>query len=136
MSPYTAFLRVYLSIPLGVVLLSFETGGLEPSGLHDKLSEPYEELMESGEGNYFDRVYIDAGHMGYDEEDREIPLPENRRLICRFFRGQFLFVAKQSSWNLTSATYDGRNAKMSLANISAAIEQAQGPLTVPIREKP
>ena len=62
----------------------------------------------------------DAGHIGYDEEDREIPLPEIGDSFAVSSGG------KQSSWNPTSATYDGRRVKMSLANIRAAIEQAHG----------
>ena len=62
----------------------------------------------------------DAGHIGYDEEDREI---RSLKIADSFAVSS---GGKQSSWNLTSATYDGRRVKMSLANIRAAIEQAHG----------
>lgn len=69
-----------------------------------------------------ERYVWDAGHFGYDEDEGEIPLPDEARLVVRWFNGKVLFVSKGSMWNGTPATYDGRHDSMSAAEIRAIIE--------------
>jgi serine/threonine-protein kinase len=100
-----------------------ETRPLEASGVYGGDETTYEEVLEVAPGKYVSRGHLDEGHMGYDEEGREIPLPEGNRLVCRYMTGRFLIVAKASLWNLVSATYDGRHDSMSAAEIRRQIER-------------
>lgn len=115
--------------------LLLELGQLAPSGVYETsddddgderlrvLRRDHEELLEA-DGEYFDRSLWDQGFMGYDERGREIPFPENRRVVSRWLRGKILFVTKGSLWNGSPHTYDGRHNRMSPDEIRAMIERS------------
>lgn len=98
-----------------------ELGELKPWGVYPP-PEPSEgsqirwreELLEVSPGKYVSR------YTGADGGE----LPEDARPVNRYMAGKLLFVAKGSIWNRSSATYDGRHAKMSAAQIRAIIEAA------------
>ena len=81
-------------------------------------------MLELAPSEYVERYVWDQGHLGYDESSREIPLPDDARLMTRWFDGKILFVTKGSMWNGTPATYDGRHDTMSAEQIRAMIERA------------
>lgn len=80
-----------------------------------------EELFELADGERFSRDVWDRGFLGYDDEDREIPIPEDAKLVVRWLGGNFLLVTKGSMWNGDAGTYDGRHDSMSVADIRALI---------------
>ena len=117
--------------------LLLELADLAPSGVYAYDDEEAqdrgrrrrrEELVELSQGNYVERSVWDQGHLGYDRDGSEIPLPAEARLIFRWFNGKMLFVTKGSMWNGTPATYDGRHDNMSAEDIRSAIEQALSPV--------
>jgi hypothetical protein len=83
---------------------------------------PLEEVAELTPCNYVERGVLDQGFLGYDENGREIPIPEGRRVVMRWLNGKILLVAKRSLWNGTKETYDGRHNKMSAEQIRKLIE--------------
>lgn len=91
--------------------------------IYDRVSR-YEEVLEIAPREYLDRRIWDDGHLGYDENGDEIPLPSDARLVIRCLRGKILFVCKTSMWNGTSSTYDGRHNQMTAADIRQVIERS------------
>jgi len=89
-----------------------------------RLERGSEELLELAPGEYEDRGLWDRGFLDYDEDGREIPMPEEARIVVRFFRGSILFVAKGSLWNGSSRTYGGEHSRLTPDLIRAAIENA------------
>lgn len=85
-----------------------------------KLGGLREEFLDLGD-DVVDRSAWDEGHLGYDEQGREIPLPEGAMLVTRWLGGKILFVTKGSRWNGTPQTYDGRHNEMSADEIRAMI---------------
>lgn len=83
-----------------------------------------EELLEVAPGEYEDRGLWDRGFLGYDEGGREIPMPDEARIVVRWLRGKILFVAKGSLWNGSPRTYGGEHDKFSAYQIRQAIERA------------
>jgi serine/threonine-protein kinase len=83
-----------------------------------------EEVVELRPGEYVERSVWDQGFVEYDRQGREIPLPDEARLLVRWFDGKILFVTKGSMWNGTSGTYDGRHDKMTTDDIRAMIERS------------
>jgi len=81
-----------------------------------------EEVVELSPGDYVQRRVWDEGHLGYDEQGYEVPLPRSSRLVVRWMRGKMLFVCKRSLWNLASETYDGRHNRMTAQQIRHVIE--------------
>lgn len=93
-----------------------------PSGVYegnsfeddDELRFLGEELLEIEPGNYTERSYWDANHLGYDENGREIPLPHNARVVIRANNGgDYVIFPKFSAYNHNPGTYDARHNKMS-----------------------
>jgi serine/threonine-protein kinase len=85
-----------------------EAADLEPSGVYQLEADTlYEELTDLGGESYVDRSYWDQNE--YDEH----PLPEESRVVMRFFRGAFVIFQKTSLYNQLSETYDARHNKMS-----------------------
>jgi serine/threonine-protein kinase len=105
-------------------LLELDT--LQPSGVYEPIEEGplsrREELVEVGPREYLERSVWDQGFLDYDQSGYEIPLPEDARLLVRWFNGKILFVSKGSLWNGTSGTYDGRHDRMGTAGIQSVIE--------------
>lgn len=101
-----------------------ETQTLEPCGVYEESDGAYEEVTEVSPGEYIDRHHSDTGILGYDENGKELPLPPTARIISRRLQGKFLIVAKESIWNLVSATYDGRHNHMSAQQIRDQIQRA------------
>jgi hypothetical protein len=121
--PRTLTLEYFADAPLESFLF-LELDALRPSGVYENTPTASEELVEYPEGEYLDRVVWDQGYLAHDENDREIPLPPNSRLVTRWFGGAILIVAKGSLWNGTPATYDGRHNTMTPARIRAVIERS------------
>ncbi|RUX96921.1 hypothetical protein EOA25_28635 [Mesorhizobium sp. M2A.F.Ca.ET.040.01.1.1] len=84
---------------------------LKPSGIYENVQSESEQLMEVDE-EYHDYGIWDRGFMGYDHEDREIPIPDEASVVVRLLRGKILIVAKASHWNHETGTYDGRHEHM------------------------
>ena len=120
----------------GESFLLLELDILRPSGVYparvdDDHDDPvtarlrqFEEVLELAPGDYVDRGVWDDGHLGYDENDDEIPLPDSARLIIRWLRGKILFVCKGSLWNGTPSTYDGRHNRMTVQEVREVIERS------------
>lgn len=89
-----------------------------------RLERGSEELLELSPGEYEDRSLWDRGFLDYDEDGREVPMPDEARIVVRFFRGSILFVAKGSLWNGSPRTYDGEHDRLSSDMIRATIEGA------------
>ena len=93
----------------------------------DPVTSVYRDSQEYGElpgGEVFPRSAWDAGYLDHDEEGREIPLPEDARLVSRWLNGKILVVAKGSIWNGDPGTYDGRHNDLTAAQIRERIEAA------------
>jgi hypothetical protein len=104
--------------------LLIELQTLIPTGIYDKISDDYEELLDvPGEG-YMRRDVWDRGYLGLDEHEHEIAIPEDARLISRRLGGKMLLVANGSLWNSAPETYDGRHNRMTAAQIRKVIERA------------
>jgi hypothetical protein len=82
-----------------------------------------EEVVDLSAAEYVDRGVWDSGHLGYDENDYEVPLPDAARLVVRWLSGKMLFVCKRSLWNLDNGTYDGRHTDMMAREIRDMIER-------------
>ena len=100
------------------------TQSLLPSGVYGDSDATDEEVCEPSPGEYIDRSHYDTGILGYDEDRREIPLPEASRIVSRHMQGKFLIVAKRSIWNCDSSTYDGRHSQMTSQQIREQIQNA------------
>ncbi|MDQ8919319.1 hypothetical protein RFH39_14810 [Acinetobacter baumannii] len=74
-------------------------------GDYDSIA-PYEELVEIEPTNYIERH-----HWDYNEYNGE-ELPDEARLVCRYFEGSFVIYSTRSIYNLVSDTYDGRHNQM------------------------
>lgn len=96
---------------------------LKPSGIYENVQSESEQLMEVDE-EYHDYGIWDRGFMGYDHEDREIPIPEEASVVVRLLRGKILIVAKASLWNHETGTYDGRHEHMMAEDIRGIIERS------------
>jgi len=83
-----------------------------------------EELTEITRTHYVDRTWWDAGYYGHDETGNELPLPEESRVITRWFSGSLVIFAKASTYNAVSGTYDGRHSKMSTEEFREYIRNA------------
>lgn len=94
-----------------------ETGGLAPTGVHPNLRRDrlYEELTEVGGEFYASRSCWD------DNEYDGKPLPDNSRVLMRYFRGAFVIFQKTSIYNRIPATYDARHNKMGADEFRAYI---------------
>lgn len=101
-----------------------EADHLSPSGVYEEIARQSEELLEISPGEYQPRAIWDRGFLGYDRSDREIPIPNEARLVSQYLSGKFLIVAKASRWNRTNSTYDGRHNRMTAQEIRAAIERS------------
>lgn len=88
------------------------------------LERGQEEVVEISPGHYVDRSVWDHGSLGYDEDGREVPIPQGARLVVRFLRGKVLFAAKASLWNRDPTTYDGRHSNMTPDEVREAIERS------------
>jgi len=98
------------------------TSSFEPSGVYEnknveiqdsELRYYGEEVLEVEPGEYYDRGYWDANHLGYDENGSMISLPRDARVITRKFNGgNYVIFPKYSLYNSTSSTYDARHNKM------------------------
>lgn len=120
----------------GNSFLLLELDELEPTGTYEddeneaeneeieKRDRGSEELLELSPGEYEERSLWERGFLGYDEGGREIPMPDEARIVVRWLRGKILFVAKGSLWNGSPHTYDGEHDKLSAVEIRRAIERA------------
>jgi hypothetical protein len=105
--------------------LLLELAKLKPTGVYEDSSEfPSEELVDIGRGRYLNRSVWDDGFYGYDEHDREKPLPDAARLVTRWLSGKILLVAKGSLWNGDPDTYDARHSRMTAEEIAIVIERS------------
>lgn len=104
-----------------------ELDELKPSGVYpqrefqDDMKEDFrsEELVELAAGEYYPRSVWDEGQTP-DGRD----LPDDTKLVIRLLGGKAMFVTKGSLWNGSPATYDGRHAKMTSADIRTIIERS------------
>lgn len=126
MKPESLTLEFIPESPIDSFLL-LELATLRPSGNYEqretKREEFVEELVELVRGDYVERGVWDNGFVGHDEEGREISLPDESRLVDRWFKGKILIVAKGSVWNGTPATYDGRHNEMEAIDIRSFITE-------------
>lgn len=103
--------------------LLLELGQLPPTGVYERRSRDSEELVELPSGDYLNRSHWDERILGYDDGGYPIPLPEEARLIVRWFSGKVLVVSKASIWNSVPETYDGRHTRMAAAEIRSQIDE-------------
>lgn len=124
--PESLILENFPESPIDSFLL-LELAELQPSGIYEqretKRAEFVEELVELRRGDYVERGVWDNGFYGHDEEGREIPLPDESRLVNRWLKGKILIVAKRSLWNSTPETYDGRHNAMKAIDIRMYITE-------------
>lgn len=125
LKPESLTLEYFLESPIESFLL-LELAALLPSGTNGQRRAENEELVELGRGNYVERSVWDNGFLGYDEGGREIPLPDESRLVIRWLKGKILIVAKGSLWNGIPATYDGRHNAMKAIDIRRFIIKGLG----------
>ncbi len=86
-----------------------ETGILESTGLTYVMNN-YEALVEIAPLKY---ISLEEWECDYDDvEERDRKYPTNAKHICRFINGDFLIVAKSSTYNYITSTYDGRHNQM------------------------
>jgi hypothetical protein len=125
--PRALHLEVIAAHPEESFLL-LELDKLKPTGVYEELytSKGFssEEVVDLGGGDYIERSHWDRGSYGYDENGDEKPLPLGARIVVRIIDGSILIVSKGTVWNGSSATYDGRHAKMAVPAIRASIEAA------------
>ena len=126
--PSTMTLEYIAAVPAeSFLIIEFES--LDPSGVYEASQDEQrprrgEELVELSLGDYVGRGVWDAGHLGYDDDGREVPLPEGARLLHRMFGGRLMLVTKGSLWNGAPQTYDGRHDRMSNQEIRQLIERS------------
>ena len=89
-----------------------ETGGLKPVTPNIDLSMIKEKLTELEPTHYAEKEVWRRGYLGYDESGNRILLPQNARIISRYFKGSFVIFAKSSPYNKNHVTYDARHDKM------------------------
>lgn len=118
--------------------LMLELDELQPSGVYERDEDEdgdredpsdamrrvrmSEELVDLGGGDYVERGVWDRGFVDHEDD----PLPDEARLVRRFFRGRVMFVSKGSIWNGAPRTYSGVHDQASNAIIRQAIERAIG----------
>lgn len=122
MKPESLTLEYIPESPIDSFLL-LELAELQPSGTYEQRETEREELAELVRGDYVERGVWDDGYFGHDEEGREIPLPNESRLVTRWLKGKILIVAKGSLWNGRPATYDGRHNAMKAIDIRTIITE-------------
>jgi len=105
--------------PSGVYEPQEDTGPMDPRTARYRQRE---EVLELGPSDYVQRGVWDEGHLGYDEQGYEIPIPNTARIVSRWMSGKMLFVCKRSRWNLDNSTYDGRHNSMTAQQIRHVIE--------------
>lgn len=65
-----------------------ETGPIAPTGIYEDWREPpSEEVVEFSQNEYAHRSCWDEGHLGYDDNGDEIPLPSTARIVSRLVSG-------------------------------------------------
>jgi hypothetical protein len=117
----------YLSAGPAQSFIIIDLATLAPSGTYpldgnrDRDSW-YEEVVRLPSGDYVERGVLDAGYIGHDRSGREIPVPNNRKLVIRIFRGRLMLVTKGSMWNRTPAAYNGPHDRMTNQEIRDVIE--------------
>lgn len=80
-----------------------ELNELQPTGIYDENDIDFSEsVCEIRPGNY-----IDQAHFDLDEYEDE-PLPTGARLVVRRLKGVIVIFGKDSKYNRTPSTYDGR----------------------------
>ncbi|MCB0522859.1 MAG: protein kinase [Lewinellaceae bacterium] len=102
---------------------------LEPSGVYVAANgeEPYhirynkEAVSELYPGQY-DKY--DLVEYRYEYKDMGYEIPENIRLVSRWFRGSFVAFNKRSVYNLIRSTSDGRHNKMDTDEFRNYIQEA------------
>ncbi len=101
---------------------------LKPTGISENAEtgeRSYSEyIVELEPGRYVERSVWDQGYYDYDDDGREIELPDSARLVTRWLGGKILLVAKTSVWNRTKSTYDGRHNRMQAHKIREVISNA------------
>lgn len=70
-----------------------------------------EELAELSPLDYRDRWVFDEGYYDHDDCGNEVPIPQDTRIITRYFGGSFVFFAKGSIYNRREGKFDGYNAQ-------------------------
>lgn len=61
--------------------------------------------------------------LGYDEDGREIKMPDTARIVTRMINGgSFVIFPKYSLYNRNSATYDGRHNKVTNEEFASYIK--------------
>ena len=99
-----------------------ELDQLKPTGTYpDQEPRPgcfdNEELIEVSSGKYLPRKFWDDGKTSDGRK-----LPKSANLVIRLLAGNLMIVTKGSIWNGAHATYDGRHARMTPADIRWVIE--------------
>jgi hypothetical protein len=108
-----------------------ELDELEPSGVYEteKGEEPFEkkydreELTQIYPGQYENYDFLENSYYR-EQDDFEYKKPQGMKNITRWFRGTFVIFNKRSTYNLTSATYDGRHNKMTTEEFRNHIQSA------------
>ena len=70
-----------------------------------------EKLVMLDDGSYYDRDVLEVGHIGYDVNFDEIPLPKSFKTNSRYVRGSFVLFCKCSSYDSDPSSYSGLHDK-------------------------
>lgn len=96
--------------PLGEwTYFRLETGPLAPSGIYDDTDGLQSEEL------------VEIEPLRYDDNGKELELPDSARLVERHFGGPFLLLPKGGGYNAIQSTYDGRHTKVSPQEFDAFI---------------
>ncbi|ADV96189.1 MULTISPECIES: hypothetical protein [Bacillus] len=96
---------------------------IDESELHWSVHFNGEEVLELTSGEYEDRSLWEEGFLGYDEDGREIKMPDTARIVTRMINGgSFVIFPKYSLYNRNSATYDGRHNKVTNEEFASYIK--------------
>lgn len=73
-----------------------------------------EEVLEIRDGEYVERAIWDRGHMGYDSDGYQIPIPVGARIVCRQHKGgDYIIFSKFSRFNQVATSDDGSHNEVS-----------------------
>lgn len=120
--PKTLFFEHFPESPWNSFFL-LELHDLPPCGVYDDNVAMREIVVEISPGVYRDRACFDSGILGYDDADKEIPLPNNARLVERHMKGKFFISSRLNYWvNPNYPAYD-RHSQMTAQQMRFEIQQ-------------
>ncbi|OMD21326.1 hypothetical protein BJP48_30110 [Paenibacillus odorifer] len=117
--PKKLIFQSFPDVPLEWSYFNLIVDKLPPSGVYENDDDYYEELTELYPNEYISRGYYDAG------EYNGKPLPEDARVVLRYFKGSFVIFSKASIYNLADPLkgYNGTHEKYGEEMFENAIER-------------